>query len=223
MRKPQTVKSLEELGRIQLSKSFFMREFLYSEISQIESIPNIPDDPDLAIAAGRNLCEKVLEPIQDALGRISVRSAFRASAVNKIGAANQNQYSCASNEANYAGHIWDVKDQDGYMGATACIVVTSFIPYYEQTQDWTALAWWIHDRIDAYSEMTFFPKYAAFNISWHENPEHQKVIYSYVKNPHTQKNSGYLTKTGMENFSGSHEQFYQEFIRQLHQPANQGL
>ncbi|MEZ2250500.1 peptidase M15 [Microcoleus sp.] len=223
MRKPQTVKSLEELGRIQLSKSFFMREFLYSEISQIESIPNIPDDPDLAIAAGRNLCEKVLEPLQDALGRISVRSAFRASAVNKIGAENQNQYSCASNEANYAGHIWDVRDQDGYMGATACIVVTSFIPYYEQTGDWTALAWWIHDRIDAYSEMTFFPKYAAFNITWHENPERQKVIYSYVKNPHTQKNSGYLTKTGMENFSGSHEQFYQEFIRQLHQPPNQGL
>ncbi|WP_341731522.1 hypothetical protein [Microcoleus sp. EPA2] len=92
MRKPQTVKSLEELGRIQLSKSFFMREFLYSEISQIESIPNIPDDPDLAIAAGKNLCEKVLEPIQDALGRISVRSAFRASAVNQIGAENKNQY-----------------------------------------------------------------------------------------------------------------------------------
>lgn len=149
MRKPETVKALEKLGRIQLSKSFFMREFLYSEISQIESIPNIPDDPDLAIAAGRNLCEKVLEPIQDALGRISVRSAFRASAVNQIGAENQNQYGCASNEANYAGHIWDVKDKHGYMGATACIVVTSFIPYYDRTQDWTALAWWIHDRIDA--------------------------------------------------------------------------
>lgn len=218
MRKPQTVKSLEELGRIQLSKSFFMREFLYSEISQIESIPNIPDDPDLAIAAGRNLCEKVLEPMQDALGRISVRSAFRASAVNKIGAENQNQYSCASNEANYAGHIWDVRDQDGYMGATACIVVTSFIPYYEQTRDWTALAWWIHDHIDAYAEMIFFPKYAAFNITWHENPECKKVIYSYVKNPHTEK-KGYLTKTGMENFSGSHEQFYKEFIRQLHPPS----
>jgi hypothetical protein len=91
MRKPQTVKSLEELGRIRLSKSFFMREFLYSEISQIEGIPNIPDDPDLAIEAGRNLCEKVLEPIQDALGRISVRSAFRARDVNAKGAENQNQ------------------------------------------------------------------------------------------------------------------------------------
>ena len=212
MRKPQTVKALEDLGRVQLSKSFFMREFLYSEISQIEGIPNIPSDPDLAIAAGKNLCERVLEPIQDALGRISIRSAYRSCAVNAKGAENKNQYNCASNESNYAEHIWDVKDSDGYMGATVCIIVTSFIPYYERTQDWTALAWWIHDHIDAYAEMTFFPKYAAFNISWRENPNVSKVIYSYVKNPHTGKNSGYLTKEGMENFSGLHEQFYQEFI-----------
>jgi len=91
MRKPQTVKALEELGRVQLSKSFFMREFLYSEISQIEGIPNIPSDPDLAIAAGKNLCERVLEPIQDALGRISIRSAYRSCAVNAKGAENKNQ------------------------------------------------------------------------------------------------------------------------------------
>jgi hypothetical protein len=214
MRKPQTVKALEELGRIQLSKSFFMREFLYSEISQVEGIPNIPDDPDLAVAAGKNLCEKVLEPIQDVLGRISVRSAYRSCAVNAKGAENKNQYNCGRTESNYAGHIWDVKDSEGYMGATACIVVTSFISYYEQTQDWTALAWWIHDHIDAYAGMTFFPKYAAFNISWHENPDRSKVIYSYVKNPHTGK-SGYLTKEGMDNYSGSHEQFYQAFIEQL--------
>ncbi|NES97324.1 MAG: peptidase M15 [Desertifilum sp. SIO1I2] len=211
MRKPQSVKALEELGRVQLSKSFFMREFLYSEISQIEGIPNIPDDPELAIAAGKNLCEKVLEPIQDALGRITIRSAYRSCAVNARGAENQNQYNCASNESNYAKHIWDMKDAAGYMGATACIIVTSFIPYYDRTKDWTALAWWIHDRIDAYTEMTFFPKYAAFNIRWSENPKRSKAIYSYVENPYTLK-SGYLTKEGMDNFAGSHEQFYREFI-----------
>ncbi len=215
MSKRQELKALEELGRAQLSKSFFMREFLYSEISQIEGIPNIPDDPELAIAAGKKLCEKVLEPLQDTLGRISVRSAFRASAVNAKGAENKNQYNCGSNEGNYARHIWDVRDKDGYMGATACVIVTSFVPYYEQTQDWTALAWWIHDHIDAYADMEFFQKYAAFNITWHENPERPKVISSYVKNPYTGK-KGNLTKTEMENFSGSHEPFYQEFIQQLH-------
>ena len=178
MRKLQTVKALEELGRTQLSKSFFMREFLYSEISQIAGIPNIPDDPDLAIAAGKNLCEKVLEPIQDALGRISIRSAFRASDVNKKG--NDKDYNCAENGKSYAGHIWDVRDKEGYMGATACVTVTSFISYYEQTRDWTALAWWIHDHIDAYADMEFFQNYAAFNITWHENPERPKVISSTV-------------------------------------------
>jgi len=92
MKKPETVKALEELGRVQLSKSFFMREFLYSEISQIEGIPNIPDDPELAIAAGKNLCENVLEPLQDVLGRISIRSAYRSCEVNAKGAENKNQY-----------------------------------------------------------------------------------------------------------------------------------
>lgn len=215
MNKPKTVKSLEEFGRVQLSKSFFMREFLYSEISQIEGIPNIPDDSELAIAAGKNLCEKILDPIQDALGRISVRSAYRSCEVNAKGAENKNQYNCAANEKNYADHIWDKRDQNGFMGATACVIVTSFIPYYERTQDWTALAWWIHDHIDAYAEMTFFPKYAAFNIKWHENPNYPKCIFSYVKNRHTGKSSGYLTKEHMDNFRGSHAEFYQGFIQDL--------
>jgi hypothetical protein len=214
VRKPQTVKSLEELGRVQLSKSFFMREFLYSEISQIEGIPNLPDDPDLAIAAGKNLCENILEPIQDRLGRISIRSGYRSRAVNAKGAENQNQYNCSSNESNYARHIWDAQDAKGYMGATACIVVTSFIPYYQTTQDWMALAWWVHDHIEAYAEMMFFPKLAAFNITWSENPNPPKTLYSYIKNPHTGK-SGYLTKPDMDNFKGSHEIAYQKYLSSI--------
>jgi hypothetical protein len=210
MRKPNTVKTLEELGRVRLSKSFFMRDFLYSEISQVEGLPNIPDHPDLAIEAGRHLCQSVLEPIQDALGRISIRSAYRSCEVNARGA--ERQYNCAQNQANYAEHIWDVRDANGYMGATACIVVNSFIDYYEQTGDWTALAWWIHDHIDAYCSMTFFPKYAAFNISWSENPNRKKAaIYSYVPNPQTGK-KGYLTRMGADNYEGSHQQFYQGLL-----------
>ena len=215
MKKPQTVTSLEEFGRVRLSESFFVRDFLYSEISQIEGIPNIPDDPELAIAAGKNLCKHVLEPIQAELGRISIRSAYRSCAVNAKGAEHKNKYNCSSNESSYAGHIWDVKDADGYMGATACIVVNSFIPYYEQTQDWTALAWWIHDRIPERAEIMFFPKYAAFNIRWSENPNRSKVISSYIKNPHTEK-KGHLTNEGMDNFTGLHEEFYRDFIATIH-------
>ena len=61
MRKPESVDSLTEFGRVRLSKTFFMRDFLYSEISQIEGIPNIPDYPDRAIEAGRGLCEQLLD------------------------------------------------------------------------------------------------------------------------------------------------------------------
>jgi hypothetical protein len=39
---------------VRLSPSFFMRDFLYSEIANFHGIPNIPDHPDKAIEAGRN-------------------------------------------------------------------------------------------------------------------------------------------------------------------------
>ncbi len=207
MTSPTSVKTLEKLGRVQLSKSFFMRDFLYSEISQIEKIPNIPDHPDIAIEAGKRLCENVLEPIQGALGRICIRSAYRSSAVNSKGAENKNQYNCSKNESNYAGHIWDVKDSNGYIGATACIVVTSFLPYYEKTKNWQALAWWVHDNVPDYSSMYFFPKLAAFNISWHQNGE--KRIDSYVAP------KGCLTKPGMENHKASHSEMYESYIQSI--------
>jgi len=41
-----------------------------------------------------------------------------------------------------------------------------------------------------------------------------KSIYSYVENPHT-KSRGYLTNKNMDNFTGSHAKFYQDFIRDL--------
>lgn len=206
MKSPSTVHSLEDFGRIRLSNSFFMRDFLYSEISQIEGIPNIPDDPHLAVLAGTQLCQKVLEPIQEKFGRISIRSGYRSCAVNSKGAENGNQYNCSQNKSNYAGHIWDKKDaKDGGMGATACIVVNAFIPYYEHTKNWAALAWWVHDNVPGYSEMEFFPKLAAFNVSWHENPK--KKISSYIP-----PNRGILTRPGMLNFDGRHEVEYAEFL-----------
>ena len=204
MKSPKSVKALEDFGRIRLSKSFFMRDFLYSEISQIEGIPNIPDDPELAVLAGKSLCEFVLEPLQERLGRISIRSAYRSCAVNAKGAENKNQYNCSRNEANYAGHIWDMRDSNGYLGATACVIVNSFIPYYEKTKHWQALAWFIHDHIPGYSHLEFFPKYAAFNIAWHESPK--KEISSYV-DP-----KGFLTRPRMENHAGSHAEEYREFL-----------
>lgn len=154
-----------------------MRDFLCSEISQIENIPNIPHYPEIAIKTGSMLCQKVLEPLQEAFGRISVRSGYRCPEVNAKGAENKNQYRCASNERNYARHIWDYPDKHGNYGATACVVVNSYLPYYEATKDWKQLALWIENNIFEYSEICFYPKLCAFNISWNEQSKMTKKSY----------------------------------------------
>jgi hypothetical protein len=200
MRRPETVKALEEFGRVRLSPSFFMRDFLYSEIAAVYGLLNVPDDPDLAIAVGKKLCGELLEPLQTTFGRISVRSAYRSSEVNALG--NAKRFNCASNEHNYAAHIWDKADAEGLTGATACVVIPWFADRYERGADWQSLAWWIHDHLP-YSNVTFFPRLAAFNIRWHERPE--RVIESYVKP------KGCLTRPGMRNHSGRHADAYSDF------------
>lgn len=198
MRQPASVRTLEDFGRIRLSNSFFMRDFLYSEIAVINGFQNLPDDPDLAVVAGTRLCTELLEPLQQRFGRLSIRSAYRSSQVNGFG--NERGFNCAANEKNYAGHIWDRRDAAGRMGATACIVVNHFIPYYERTGDWEAMAWWIHDHLP-YHVLEFFPLYAAFNITWRQEPERQ--IYSMIP-----PRRGLLTRAGNPNWSGSHAAAY---------------
>ena len=181
-----TIKSmitLEELGRTRLSRSFFMREFLYSEIANFYGVPNLPENPELAIEVGKRLCEELLEPLNATFGRIAIRSAYRSPTVNALG--NEKGHNCASNEKNYAGHIWDHLDANGHKGATACVVIPWFADRYAETQDWRPLAYWIHDHLP-YSRLQFFPKLAALNINWHERPK--RTIYGYA-NP-----KGYLLR-----------------------------
>lgn len=176
MRTPQSVSSLEELGRIRLSASFFMRDFLYSEIANFYGRPNLPHDPDLAIAVGKKLCEELLEPLQATFGRVAIRSAYRSEEINALG--NERGHNCGANESNYAAHIWDRKDAEGLSGAMACIVLPWFTDRYQQGADWRALAYWIHDHLP-YSQLQFFPKLCAFNIGWHEKPK--RSVYSYIE------------------------------------------
>jgi hypothetical protein len=176
MKSPTNIEALENLGRVRLSKSFFMRDFLYSEISNFYSIQNIPENPDLAIEVGKRLCEELLEPLNATFGRIAIRSAYRSLAVNEHG--NEEKLRCASNERNYAAHIWDRLDSNGFKGATACVVIPWFADKYAQGEDWRSMAYWIHNHLP-YSELDFFPKLAAFNIRWHEKP--LRKIHSHVK------------------------------------------
>ena len=179
---PRTVTTLTDLGRIQLSKSFFMRDMLYSEVAMIHGLSNAPDDPALAVKAGSKLCEELLEPLQERWGRIAIRSAYRSCEVN--GYCNEMQrkgkagYACGNNENNYAAHIWDRLDKNGHMGAMACVVVPAFWAEHQQPGDWRILARWIHEHLP-YSSLYFFPTRWAVNIGWHEKPE--RTIKSYAK------------------------------------------
>lgn len=85
MRAVASYEALDRFGRVRLSQHFFMRDFLYSEISNLYGIQNLPENPDMAIAAGKRLCEELLEPLNATFGRISVRSAYRSLAVNTSG------------------------------------------------------------------------------------------------------------------------------------------
>lgn len=200
MRAPRSVRTAEAFGRARLSRSFFMRDFLHSEIAEIHGISNLPDDPELAIEAGRRLCDELLEPLQANFGRIAVRSAYRSPAVNAYGNAHYNN--CGSNERNFSRHIWDRRDANGFIGAMASIVVPWFADRYAAGAPWQAMAWWIHDHLP-YSELHFFPKLAAFNIAWHERPKRR--IYSFIPP------RGLLTKPGMSNHAGTHADLYGGF------------
>ncbi len=205
MRKPQSMKALEELGRVRLSPNFFMRDFLYSEISAFYGIANIPSDPDLAIMAGRRLCEEGLEPLMARFGRISVRSAYRSPEVNGYG--NKHGLNCGSNESNYGGHIWDIPRADGTTGACATIIVHALIPWYERTGRWEPLAWWIHDHLP-YDDLEFFPRFAAFNLGLGDRQT--RHIRSYIP-----PRRGVLTRRGMPNAEGRHEAEYADWLASL--------
>ncbi len=168
------MRGLEDLGRVRLSRHFFLRDFLYSEIANIHGLQNIPDDPDLAIGTGRALCETLLDPLEETFGRIAVRSGYRSAALNRFG--NENGLNCARNDHPLECHIWDRGRGDDRI-AGASVVIPWFADRYAQGRDWRDLAWWLYDHLP-FSEVWFFPKLCAFNISWRPVP--QRRIDSYI-------------------------------------------
>ncbi len=172
MRSPRSMWSLETLGRVRLSRHFYMRDFLMSEISAFHGVPNVPDNPELTIKRGRRLCEELLDPLEETFGRIAIRSGYRSEALNTYG--NENKLNCARSDNPIECHIWD---WSGPPIAGTSLVVPWFADQYDSGRDWRDLAWWVHDHLP-YSEMLFFPKLAAFNLVWRPVP--QRTISSYI-------------------------------------------
>lgn len=210
MRTIESVADLTELGRVRLSQNFFMRDMLYSEVGNFHRVPNIPEDPDLAIEAGRNLCRLVLEPLRQGLGQVCVRSAYRSPTLNAFCheryKAGDTASWCVDNESNYAEHIWDRRDAAGYMGATATVTIPNYLDYFSKTGRWQPLAWWIRDHIEHYAALFFFPKLCAFNIRWYEGSSDKAVVYL---DPPVRE---LLTKRGAPGFDGDHSAAYEGIL-----------
>lgn len=165
-RRPASMRGLETLGRERLSRHFFLRDFLYSEIGSFHRVPNLPARPDLVIAHGRALCETLLDPLQETFGRIALRSGYRSPELNRFG--NENRLNCARNDNPLECHIWD-RDAGAAAVAGVSVVIPWFADRYARGRDWRDLAWWLHDHLD-YSEIGFFPRLCAFNLVWRARP-----------------------------------------------------
>jgi hypothetical protein len=191
------MRSLEALGRVQLSRTLFMRDFLFSEIAAVQRISNVPSEPDIAVAAGRELCVQLLEPLQATFGRLSIRSAYRSSEVNAAG--HVHKLGWASNDYERARHIWDRLDGAAMMGAKVVVVVPWLIDRSAEKQNWQSMAWWIHDHLP-YSEVDFFPQLGVFDIAWHQAPK--RTIQSVTDN------GSYLIRPGDDTHGNDHRQAY---------------
>lgn len=79
---------MSKLKNIQLSKNFTLDEFVITATG----IENIPGEKE--IAALRQLCEKVLQPLRDAVGKpVIISSGYRSPLVNKaIGGSATSQH-----------------------------------------------------------------------------------------------------------------------------------
>ena len=186
MRKPASMWSLETFGRVRLSRHFYMRDFMYSEIAGFHGRSNVPDNPDLAIENGQAFCETLLDPLEETFGRVAVRSGYRSPELNRYG--NENKLNCARNDNPLECHIWDrLEGAEAIAGAS--IVIPWFADQYDKGRDWRDLAWWLHDHLP-YSDIWFFPKLAAFNLVWRAEP--LRTISSYIAP------RGTLLKVGQE-------------------------
>lgn len=71
---------MESFSLTRLSKNFIMRDFLHTNYNSVAGVCNYPEKPEVVLAAGKALCENILEPIIEKFGKIFITFGYQSRA-----------------------------------------------------------------------------------------------------------------------------------------------
>ena len=93
----------ESFARTRLSKNFILRDFLFSTEAATLGFNNFPEHPELVVAAGRALCEKILEPVLAHFGNLAITFGYQCREAGEAGSLKSSR----SNPRSSNPHQWD--------------------------------------------------------------------------------------------------------------------
>lgn len=99
----RAVAEYEALARTRLSKNLILRDLLFSTEAAARGFNNFPEHPQLVIAAGRALCETVLEPVLAHFGQFAITFGYQSREASEAGSLK----SSSSNPRSSNPHQWD--------------------------------------------------------------------------------------------------------------------
>jgi hypothetical protein len=103
--KPRSAKQLaaryEALALTRLSPNFILRDFLFSTEAASMGLSNFPEHPERVIAAGKALCDKILEPTLKHFGQFAITFGYQCRQAIEAGmskAERANPYSSSPHQ-----------------------------------------------------------------------------------------------------------------------------
>ena len=156
------LQDLEDFGRIRLSKSFLVRDFLYSEAADYFGMSNMPQKPDLMVTTGRELCRRILEPLTATFGPLHIRTGYLADEI------------CAITDQPNDPFQWDRAENGVGIGAGAEIVIPGLPEQLINQGAWRSMAYWFSEKLPIHQAI-FSLERCTITVSWNSRPE--RAVY----------------------------------------------
>ena len=165
------LQDLEDFGRIRLSKSFLVRDFLYSEAADYFGMSNLPQKPDLMITTGRELCRRILEPLTATFGPLHIHTGYLADEI------------CAITDQPSDPFQWDrTEDNDG-IGAGAEIFIPGLPEQLINQGAWRSIACWVSEKLPIH-QAVFNLERRTITVSWNSRPGRAVYVIHDDDRPH---------------------------------------